>query len=74
MAGDKIIKINQENAVGLTTAEVQKLLKGEKGTSVDITILRKGVAEELSFTIIRDEIPINTVFTAFINKDKIVVL
>jgi len=69
MAGDKIIKINAENAVGLTTAEVQKLLKGEKGTSVDITILRRGVDEELSFTIIRDEIPINTVFTSFINSD-----
>jgi len=70
MAGDKIIKINNENAVGLTTAEVQKLLKGEKGTSVDITILRKGVDEELAFTIIRDEIPINTVFTYFLNEDK----
>ena len=70
MAGDKIIKINGENAVGLTTAEVQKLLKGEKDTSVDISILRKSVDKELKFTIIRDEIPINTVFTSFINEDK----
>jgi carboxyl-terminal processing protease len=70
MAGDKIIKINGENSVGLTTAEVQKKLKGEKDTSVDITILRKGVDKELEFTIVRDEIPINTVFTSFLNEEK----
>jgi carboxyl-terminal processing protease len=70
MAGDKIVKINGETAIGLSTSEVQKKLKGPKETSVDITIVRKGVDEELEFTIIRDEIPINTVFTSFINEDK----
>ena len=70
MAGDKIVKINGESAIGLTTTEVQKRLKGEKGTTVKITIARKGVDNELDFTIERAEIPINTVFTYFMNEDK----
>lgn len=70
MAGDKIVKINGESSVGLTTSEVKKLLKGQKNSSVDITVRRAGLDEDLEFTIVRDEIPINTVFTSFINEDK----
>ncbi len=68
MAGDRIIKIDGESAIGISTTDVQKKLKGQKGTSVDITVLRQGINEELEFTIIRDEIPIHTVFTSFINE------
>jgi carboxyl-terminal processing protease len=70
LAGDKIVKIDDESAIGLTTSEVQKKLKGPKDTSVKITVVRKDVDEQLEFTIVRDEIPILTVFTSFINEDK----
>ena len=70
LAGDKIVKIDGASAIGLTTREVQKKLKGPKDTSVKITVVRKGVDEQLEFTIVRDEIPILTVFTSFINDDK----
>ncbi len=70
LPGDKIIKIDGESAIGINTSEVQKKLKGPKGTSVKITVVRKNVSEQLEFTIVRDEIPIQTVFTSFINEDK----
>ena len=69
MAGDRIIKINGESAIGMTNTEVPKKLKGQKGTSVDITVLREGIDEPLEFTIIRDDIPIFTVNAIFMTPD-----
>jgi carboxyl-terminal processing protease len=69
LPGDKIISIDGESAIGITTNEVPKKLKGPKGSKVDIVVKRTGVKEELEFSIIRDEIPISTVGTYFITPD-----
>ncbi len=66
MAGDKIVKIDGENAVGLTIEEVPKKLKGPKGTKVTVHIKRAGVPELLEFTIVRDRIPLYSVDAAFL--------
>jgi carboxyl-terminal processing protease len=65
MAGDKIVKIDDENAVGLNRNDVPKKLKGPKGTKVVVDIKREGFDELLKFEIIRDKIPINTVDAKF---------
>jgi len=59
-AGDKIIKIEKENVAGtgITNSQVIKRLRGDKGTKVDVTILRKNEPKPLEFTITRDKIPI----------------
>jgi carboxyl-terminal processing protease len=41
----------------MSTSDVAELLKGPKGTSVKITMLREGSDKPLDFTVIRDEIP-----------------
>ena len=41
--------------------DVADLLKGPKGTTVHITILREGVEKPMEFTLVRDEIPRNSV-------------
>jgi carboxyl-terminal processing protease len=69
MAGDKIVEINGESAIGITNADVQKKLKGPKGTSVLLNVIRQGIDEPLEFTVVRDEIPIYTVTTYFITED-----
>lgn len=58
--GDRIIKIEGENVAGvrISNIDVQKKLKGEKGTKVNVSIKRKGAKKLLDFTITRDEIPI----------------
>lgn len=58
-SGDKIIKVNDQNiaGVGLTNRDVQKYLKGPKGTEVKIDVLRRNVTDPLRYTIIRDKIP-----------------
>jgi len=59
-AGDRIVEVNQKNiaGIGIKNSDVLGLLKGNKGTTVNLKVLRKGEAGLLDFTIIRDKIPI----------------
>ena len=66
MAGDKIVEINDTNAVGIPRNDVPKKLRGPKGTIVKVTIFRPGTKELLPFEIERDKIPLNTVDASFI--------
>ena len=63
MAGDRIIKVDGKTVCGknITNEEVFKLLKGRKGTKVNISIRRSGIAEPIQYTITRDAIPIHSV-------------
>lgn len=63
MAGDKIIKIDTASAVGkhVNTKWIFDHLRGKKGTIVDVTMLRRGNNKPITFTIIRDKIPINSI-------------
>jgi carboxyl-terminal processing protease len=71
LAGDKIIEINDESAIGISNNEVQKRLKGMKGTSVRIKIMRPPKHTEIDYTIVRDEIPIFTINSYFMANDSI---
>lgn len=73
MSGDKIIKINEKDVagVGFTNRDVQTHLKGPKGTSVEITVLRKGKKEPIKFDIIRDKIPQYSVDASYMIDDEI---
>ena len=69
-SGDKIIKIDGESAYKITTEEVFKRLRGEKGTVVNVHILREGI-EPFEITLIRDEIPIKSIIASFLIKSDI---
>jgi carboxyl-terminal processing protease len=69
LAGDRIIKIDGESSVGLSTDEVYGKLKGPKGTTVDVTISRYGTDREIEYTITRDVIPIATISAKFLADD-----
>lgn len=57
--GDKIIKVNDKVIanIKLTNFDVQKYLKGPKGTEVKIEVQRKRKKSPIVFTIVRDKIP-----------------
>lgn len=59
-AGDRIVEVDGESitGIGLKNTDVQRMLKGKKGTKVEIGVVRRNVSELLDFTIIRDKIPI----------------
>jgi carboxyl-terminal processing protease len=66
LCGDKIVKINGENAIGLKTDDVPKKLKGERGTKVTVHIKREGSPNLIPITIAREGVPIRTVDASWI--------
>src|SRR5229473_343733 len=55
--GDIIAAVDGKPTDNMSTGDVADLLKGPKGTTVHITILREGADKPLDFTVVRDEIP-----------------
>ncbi|MEL6444869.1 MAG: S41 family peptidase [Bacteroidota bacterium] len=68
--GDRILTIDDTTALGFSTEEVQRYLKGPKGTRVDVTVRRRGFRDPLAFTITRDDIPLNTLVAAHMVDDE----
>lgn len=60
-AGDKIIEIDGKSTVGKRTDEISKILKGEPGTDVKLTIERPGVNQPLVKVLTREKIKIEDV-------------
>lgn len=70
MAGDILKEIDDEEIVfGMSLEEVVRLIKGPKGSKVEITVKRKGEKKELKLTAIRDEIKLQTVYYDLIEKN-----
>ena len=63
LAGDKIVKIEDDPTKDLTVMDAVKRLRGEPGTQVTIWVAREGASELLPFTITRDIIKIRSVKT-----------
>lgn len=64
-SGDRIIEVDGQSTIGFETADVQRTLKGPRGTSVDIVVVRPGHSGPIDFTIIRDRIPLYAVDVAY---------
>ena len=67
VAGDRIISANDTviSGVKMKNSDVMKILRGPKGTVVDLKIKRKGKPELLTFRVIRDEIPIFSIDASY---------
>src|SRR5215813_1500409 len=63
--GDVIAAVDGKPTDNMTTSEVADLLKGPKGTTVHITVLREGAEKPIEFAVVRDEIPRYSVDLAF---------
>lgn len=73
MAGDRIIKVEEEDITGnrISNQKVVKLLKGPKGTIVNIQVKRGGNKDLIDFSIKRDEIPLYSVEANYLIDGKI---
>jgi len=65
--GDKIIYVNDSVVAGksIPDEDVVKMLKGPRGTKVDLKIERKGASELLPFTLVRDKIPLYSIDVSY---------
>lgn len=66
---DQIIAIDGESVEGLNLQETVLKIRGEKGTTVTITVQRPGHTEPLRFEVKRDQIPIETVYSSLESKN-----
>ncbi|MBN8702053.1 MAG: S41 family peptidase [Bacteroidetes bacterium] len=65
--GDKIVKVEGKSVAGvkITNNDVFKKLRGPKGTTVNISVERRGIKKLLDFSIVRNKIPIYSVDVAY---------
>ncbi|MEJ2754215.1 MAG: S41 family peptidase, partial [Chloroflexota bacterium] len=68
-AGDKIVEIEGQNALGISNDEVRKKLRGPAGTQVTIGVKRAGKPDIIELTLTRGRIPIHSVEAAFMLDD-----
>jgi carboxyl-terminal processing protease len=66
--GDIIAAVDGKATDNMTTSDVADLLKGPRGTTVRITMLREGSDHPLEFSVVRDEIPRYSVDLHFMIK------
>lgn len=73
MAGDRIITVDDSLFVGevVTNSSTMHKLKGPKGTTVKVGILRRGVKNLIPYTIVRGDIPVKSVDAAYMLSDKV---
>ncbi len=60
-AGDQIVKIDGKSTEGMSTEDASRLMRGEHGTSVILSIKREGAAEILDYKIERAIIELKNV-------------
>lgn len=63
IAGDRIITVGDSNITGkkLNTDNVKQILRGPKGSKVELGVLRRGVNGINKFNVVRDKIPIYSI-------------
>ena len=68
MPGDRIIKVDDVtlSEIDLTNEKVFKMLRGDKGTHVEVTVKRRGAKKPLTFNITRDDIPVESIDAAYV--------
>lgn len=59
---DQILRVNGESLEGLDLYEAVLKIRGKKGTTVQLDVLRPGVKDVIKVKVVRDEIPIETVY------------
>ena len=67
-AGDYIVRINGEQVQGQTLMEAVNLMRGPVGTSIEITVRRKGLRKAKIFKITREIIKIESVMSKIVDN------
>ena len=73
LAGDRIVSVNDTAIAGvkMKKEEIMRRLRGPKGTKVELGVVRRGIADTLHFTIIRDKIPVHSIDATYMLRPKV---
>ena len=73
IAGDRIISVNDTAIAGvkMKKEDIMKRLRGPRGTTVKLGIVRRGIEEVLYFTVKRDKIPVKSIDAVYMIRPKV---
>ena len=68
--GDRIVRVNDSLVAGvnMNTDDIMKLMRGEVGTDVELTIVRRGEDKEIRSRVTRGNIPIKSVAVSIVRR------
>ena len=67
--GDRIIGVNEVSTEGWSTGNVSDSIRGQIGTTVDVTIARQGIGAAVTSTITRDSVHVTAVVADIIDDN-----
>lgn len=67
--GDQILSVDGESIQGMSVTDAVMLIRGEQGTEVTLTIQRGDADNTIDVTVVRDEIPLETVYAEMISDN-----
>lgn len=67
VAGDRIVTVNDTTIAGvkMSREEIMRRLRGPKGTKVKLGVVRRGIADRLTFNVVRDKIPVKSLSASY---------
>lgn len=68
-SGDYIIKFDKKSVEGLTLKDAVDLMRGKEGSTIDLTVLRKGESKPLVFSLVREKILIKSVKSKLLDNN-----
>lgn len=60
-SGDLIIRIDEQPVKGMNLNDAVKLMRGEPGSTINLTVVREGMEQPLKFKLVRDIIKVKSV-------------
>jgi carboxyl-terminal processing protease len=68
-AGDLIVRLDDKPVKGMTLADAVKIMRGEPGSDIVLTVVREGEEAPLKFTLTRDIIKVKSVKNKLLEKN-----
>ena len=67
IAGDRIVSVNDTAIAGvkMSKEEIMRRLRGPKDTKVVLGVVRTGIKDRLTFTVVRDKIPVKSIDASY---------
>ena len=73
MAGDRIVGVNDTAIAGvkMSKEEIMRRLRGPKGTTARLKVVRQGIRDTLFFDVVRDKIPVKSVDAVYMIRPQV---
>lgn len=68
-SGDLIIRLDEKSVKGMTLNDAVKIMRGDPGTDIKLTVIREGADKPLPFTVTRDIISVKSVKSRMLEPD-----